>query len=70
VECSGPRQQIEHWHRTLSGADYKSCDKRSKFDFKESDVLVDNVPCKPKQRGATDVFQGPMLINLKTVFSF
>jgi len=56
VKCGGPQQQIVQWQKTLSLAEHKSCDKRSKFNFKESNLLIDNVPCKPERPGVTGVY--------------
>lgn len=57
TQCGDPQQQIFNWFKTLSDKQFKSCDKKSNFEFKESNVLIDNVPCKPKKRRVSKVFQ-------------
>ena len=57
VNAGGAQQQIFQWFKTLSDKGFKSCDKKSPFEFNEEKVLIDNVPCKPKKRRVTKVFQ-------------
>jgi len=56
VSCGGPQLQIEQWFKTLNDTELKSCDKRSKFTFKESNILIDNVPCEPERPGVTGLY--------------
>lgn len=45
VALDGAHQQIIHWFKSLNNTDLISCDKRSKFTFKEENVLTDSVKC-------------------------
>ena len=57
VNSGGPQLQISEWFKSLNVSESKTCDKRSTFNFDESNILIDNVPCKPKKSGVTDLFQ-------------
>lgn len=51
VTLAGPQQQqIFQWYKSLNTGSLSNCDKRSKFVFKEEDVLTENVDCK-KENG-------------------
>jgi len=52
--CGPQQQQISQWYKSLNAGVLNTCDKRSKFNFKEEDVLTENVDCK-KDKGP-DVF--------------
>ena len=57
VKSGGPQLQIYEWYRSLNVSESKTCDKRSTFNFDDSNILIDNVPCKPKKSGVTDLYQ-------------
>jgi hypothetical protein len=40
AEGGGGQQQIYQWFKTLGEKGFKTCDKKSKFEFKESNLLV------------------------------